>query len=155
MLTPDMARDRAHDIVSRARAAGADAADAVLGASASVDVSVRLGALEDVGRSEEEELGLRVFVGRRSASVSTSDLSSDAMDMLVERAVAMAREAPEDQWAGLAPEERLLIGNIPDLDLHDGDEPSPASSGWRTAPVTLPALPGARATCGRPCISHR
>jgi predicted Zn-dependent protease len=127
MLTPDMARDRAHDIVSRARAAGADAADAVLGASASVDVSVRLGALEDVGRSEEEELGLRVFVGRRSASVSTSDLSSDAMDALVERAVAMAREAPEDQWAGLAPEERLLKGNIPDLDLHDGDEPSPAS----------------------------
>src|SRR6195952_3210348 len=127
MLTPDMARDRAHDIVSRARAAGADAADAVLGASASVDVSVRLGALEDVGRSEEEELGLRVFVGRRSASVSTSDLSSDAMDALVERAVAMAREAPEDQWAGLAPEERLLKGNIPDLDLHYGDEPSPAS----------------------------
>ena len=78
MLTPDMARARAHDIVSRARAAGADAADAVLGASASIDVSVRLGALEDVGRSEEEELGLRVFVGRRSASVSTSDLSSDA-----------------------------------------------------------------------------
>jgi PmbA protein len=68
-----------------------------------------------------------VFVGRRSASVSTSDLSSDAMDALVQRAVAMAREAPEDQWAGLAPEERLLKGNIPDLDLHDGDEPSPAS----------------------------
>jgi PmbA protein len=127
MMTPDMAQSRAHDIVSRARAAGADAADAVLGASASVDVSVRLGALEDVGRSEEEELGLRVFVGRRSASVSTSDLSSAAMDMLVERAVAMAREAPEDQWAGLAPEDRLLKGAIPDLDLHDGDEPSPAS----------------------------
>ncbi|QDZ08227.1 TldD/PmbA family protein [Sphingomonas panacisoli] len=127
MLTPDMARERAHDIVSRARAAGADAADAVLGASGSVEVSVRLGALEDVGRSEEEELGLRVFVGRRSASVSTSDLSSEAMDVLVERAVAMAREAPEDKWAGLAPEDRLLTGNIPHLDLHDGDEPSPAS----------------------------
>lgn len=126
MLTPDAARDRALDIVTRARAAGADAADAVLGASASIDVSVRLGALEDVGRSEEEELGLRVFVGRRSASVSTSDLSSGAMDALVERAVAMAREAPEDQWAGLAPEERLLKGTIPDLDLHDSDDPSPA-----------------------------
>jgi PmbA protein len=126
MLTPDNARTRAHDIVSRARAAGADAADAVLGASASVDVSVRLGSLEDVGRSEEEELGLRVFVGRRSASVSSSDLSDAAMDVLVERAVAMAREAPEDQWAGLAPEDRLLRGPVPDLDLHDGDEPSPA-----------------------------
>ncbi|MDB5678604.1 metallopeptidase TldD-related protein [Sphingomonas bacterium] len=127
MMTPDIARTRAHDIVSRARAAGADAADAVLGASASVDVSVRLGALEDVRRSEEEELGLRVFVGRRSASVSSSDLSSAAMDTLVERAVAMAREAPEDQWAGLAPEDRLLTGPIPDLDLHDGDEPSPGA----------------------------
>lgn len=127
MLTPDAARERASDIVARARKAGADAADAVLAASASVDVSVRLGALEDVGRSEEEELGLRVFVGQRSASVSTSDLSSQAMDALVERAVAMAREAPEDAWAGLAPEERLLKGNIPDLDLFDRDEPSPAS----------------------------
>jgi len=127
MLTPDVARDRAFDIVTRARAAGADAADATLAASASIDVSVRLGALEDVGRSEEEELGLRVFVGRRSASVSSSDLSSQAMDALVERAVAMAREAPEDKWAGLAPEERLMTGPLPDLDLHDDDEPSPAS----------------------------
>jgi PmbA protein len=144
MLTPDEARTRAHDIVSRARAAGADAADAVLGASASVDVSVRLGALEDVGRSEEEELGLRVFVGRRSASVSSSDLSSAAMGTLVERAVAMAREAPEDLWAGLAPEDRLLRGAIPDLDLHDGDEPSPAS----LKEAALAAEDAARAVSG-------
>src|SRR3569623_1712055 len=127
MLTPDVARDRAFDIVTRARAAGAAAADATLAASASIDVSVRLGALEDVGRSEEDELGLRVFVGRRSASVSSSDLSSQAMDALVERAVAMAREAPEDKWAGLAPEDRLMTGPLPDLDLYDDDEPSPAS----------------------------
>ena len=90
MLTPDAARDRALDIVTRARKAGADAADAVLGASASIEVAVRLGALEDVGRSEEEELGLRVFVGQRSASVSTSDLSPEAMDSLVERAIRLA-----------------------------------------------------------------
>ena len=96
MLTPEQARDRAADIVARARAAGADAADAVFAADAALEVSVRLGQLEDVGRSESEELGLRVFVGRRSASVSTSDLSGDAMDRAVERAVAMAREAPED-----------------------------------------------------------
>ena len=93
MLTPEQARDRAADIVARARAAGADAADAVFAADASLEVSVRLGALEDVGRSESEELGLRVFVGQRSASVSTSDLSGDAMTLAVERAVAMAREA--------------------------------------------------------------
>ncbi|RZM25871.1 MAG: TldD/PmbA family protein, partial [Sphingomonas sp.] len=71
MLTPDQARDRAHDIVQRARAAGADAADAVFAADAALDVSIRLGKLEDIGRSESEDLGLRVFVGQRSASVST------------------------------------------------------------------------------------
>jgi PmbA protein len=90
MLTPDQARDRAHDIVARAKAAGADAADAVFAADASLDVSIRLGKLEDIGRSESEDLGLRVFVGKRSASVSTSDLSSAAMDALAARAVAMA-----------------------------------------------------------------
>jgi PmbA protein len=127
MLTPDQARDRAADIVARAVRAGADAADAVFAADASLDLSVRLGALEDVGRSESEELGLRVFVGQRSASVSTSDLSIDATAALVERAVAMAREAPEDRWAGLAPKDRLLHGAPPLLDLADGDEPTPAA----------------------------
>ncbi|MEH3035063.1 MAG: TldD/PmbA family protein [Sphingomonas adhaesiva] len=125
MLTPDQAQERAHDIVRRATAAGADAADAVFAAHASTDVSVRLGKLEDVGRSEGEDLGLRVFVGQRSASVSTSDLSSAAMDALVERAVAMAREAPEDRWAGLAPKERLLHGAAPLLDLADHAQVTP------------------------------
>jgi len=126
MQTPDQARERAADIVARAVRAGADAADAVFAADASLDISVRLGALEDVGRSESEELGLRVFVGQRSASVSTSDLSDDAVAALVERAVAMAREAPEDRWAGLAPQERLLHGAPPLLDLDDGGALSPA-----------------------------
>ncbi len=131
MLTPDQSRDRAADIVSRATAAGADAADAVYAADTALDVSVRLGALEDVGRSESAELGLRVFVGKRSASVSTSDLSVDALAALVDRAIAMAREAPEDDWAGLAPAERLLRGAAPLLDLDDlatgGEEASPQS----------------------------
>lgn len=126
MLTPDQAQDRAQDIVRRARAAGADAADAVFAADAASELSVRLGKLEDVGRSESEELGLRVFVGQRSASVSTSDLSPAAMDALVERAVAMAREAPEDRWAGLAPQERLMHGAPPLLDLADDGAVSPA-----------------------------
>jgi PmbA protein len=126
MLTPDQAQERAADIVRRARLAGADAADAVFAADAASEVSVRLGKLEDVGRSEAEELGLRVFVGQRSASVSTTDLSPAAMDALVERAVAMAREAPEDQWAGLAPEARLMHGAPPLLDLADDAEVSPA-----------------------------
>lgn len=125
MLTPDQASAHAQDIVARARAAGADAADAVFAADAATEISVRLGKLEDVGRSENEELGLRVFVGKRTASVSTSDLSREAMDALVERAVAMAREAPEDKWAGLAPPERLLHGAPPMLDLDDGGEIAP------------------------------
>ena len=123
MLTPDQARDRAHDLVRRAVAAGADAADAVFAIDASTEVSVRLGKLEDVGRSEGSDLGLRVFVGQRSASVSTSD--EQGLDALVERAVAMAREAPEDRWAGLAPADRLMHGSPPQLDLDDGGDASP------------------------------
>ena len=144
MLTPDQARERAADLVSRARAAGADAADAVFAADASTEVSVRLGALEDVGRSESEELGLRVFVGRRSASVSTSDLSGNAAAALVERAVAMAREAPEDPYAGLAPEARLMRGEPPLLDLDDAGDPSPAE----LREAALAAEDAARAVAG-------
>ncbi|PAX07290.1 TldD/PmbA family protein [Sphingomonas lenta] len=125
MLTPDQARDRAQAVVAAAIRAGADAADAVFAADASTEISVRLGQLEDVGRSESGELGLRVFVGSRSASVATSDLSDDAVATLVERAVAMAREAPEDKWAGLAPPERLLHGAPPLLDLDDHGDPEP------------------------------
>ncbi len=125
MLNVDQACERVHDIVGRARVAGADAADAVIAADRSLGVSVRMGALEDVERSESEELGLRLFVGKRSASVSTSDLSSESMDALVERVLAMAREAPEDPWAGLAPEGRLMHGALPHLDLDDGAEVEP------------------------------
>ncbi|MCW4461232.1 metallopeptidase TldD-related protein [Sphingomonas sp. BT-65] len=127
MLTPEQARDRVQDAIARARKAGADAADAMLSAGESLSVSVRLGALEDVGRAEHAELGLRVFCGSRSASISSTDLTPAALDTLAERAVAMAREAPEDEWAGLAPAERLLRGNVPDLDLDDGDLGDPAA----------------------------
>jgi PmbA protein len=144
MLTKEQACERVHDIVARARTAGADASDAVFAADRSLSVSVRMGALEDVERSESEELGLRVFVGRRSASVSTSDLSSDALDALVERAIAMAREAPEDQWAGLAPESRLMRGAPPHLDLDDGAEVDPPSLKQRA----LAAEDAARAVAG-------
>ena len=148
MLNPDQARERAADIVSRATAAGADAADAVYAADMSLDISVRLGALEDVGRSESADLGLRVFVGQRSASVSTSDLSSDSLAALVDRAVAMAREAPEDAWAGLAPANRLMHGAPPLLDLDDlargGDGASPES----LRDAALEAEDAARAVVG-------
>lgn len=127
MLTPDQARDRVQDAIARASKAGADAADAMLSAGESLSVSVRLDALEDVDRSEHLELGLRVFCGARSASVSTTDLTPAALDAMAQRAVAMAREAPEDRWAGLAPAERLLHGAVPQLDLDDGGAADPAA----------------------------
>ncbi|KKC25148.1 TldD/PmbA family protein [Sphingomonas sp. SRS2] len=126
MLSISEAEARTADLVAAARRAGADAADAVYICNAATQISVRLGALEDVERSEGEEIGLRLFVGSRSASVSSSDLSADALGALVERAVAMAREAPEDPFAGLAPEDRLLRGPTVDVDGDDNADPSPA-----------------------------
>ncbi|WBO21595.1 TldD/PmbA family protein [Sphingomonas abietis] len=125
MLTVAEAQSRVHDLVAQAKRAGADAADSLYVCAESTAVSVRLGALEDVERSEGETIGLRLFVGRRSASVSSSDLSADALATLVDRAVAMAREAPEDHYAGLAPEDRLLTGAAPSVDGDDGVHVSP------------------------------
>jgi PmbA protein len=103
MLSPAAARDKAASLVELARKSGADAADAAYVGERSQGVSVRLGALEDVHRSEGEEIGLRVFVGRRNATISSSDLSKDALAALVDRALAMAAEAPEDQYARARP----------------------------------------------------
>src|SRR3954451_7597706 len=119
MLSVSEAEARVAALIERARRAGADAADALYYADASAGVQVRLGELEDVSRSESEEIGLRFFVGRRSASVSSSDLSEDALTALVERAAAMAREAPEAPYAGLAPDDRLLRGDAPELEADD------------------------------------
>ena len=126
MLEVSEAEGRAAALVQAAIKAGADAADVLYIGDQSTEVQVRLGELEDVTRSEGEEIGLRLFVGRRSASVSSSDLSKDALEALVERAAAMAREAPEDPWSGLAPEDRLLRGDPPKLDNDDHGDPSPA-----------------------------
>jgi PmbA protein len=126
MLSTNAAAARAAALIDRVRRAGADAADAVCSASASESVSIRLGKLEDVGRSESEYVSLRAFVGSRSASIGSSDMSDAALDELASRAVAMARLAPEDPYAGLAPQDRLLTGAYPDLDLEDPAEPSPA-----------------------------
>ena len=125
MLTPDNARDRCADLIARARAAGADNADAVYVASASQSVGVRLGALEDVERSESEHIGLRVFAGTGSASIGSSDFGDAALDELAARAVAMARLAPPDPYAGLADADRLLRDAPPALDLDDGGEADP------------------------------
>jgi PmbA protein len=126
MLSPAEAQERCEALIARARRAGADAGDAVYLGNSSESVSVRLGALEDVERSESENIGLRVFVSGASASIGSTDLGDAALDELASRAVAMARLAPADPFAGLAPEELLLQGLAPDLDLDDGTERSPA-----------------------------
>ncbi len=126
MLSLDEALNRAQSLVDAARKAGADAADAVYSCDASAGVTVRLGQLEDVERSESEHVGLRVFVGRRSATVSSSDMAPRTLATLVERVLAMAREAPEDAYAGLAPEDRLMRRKPPNLDIDDGQEPDMA-----------------------------
>jgi PmbA protein len=111
------------NLVEAARRAGADAADAVAVIDTSLSAQVRLGKLEETQRSEETELGLRVFVGRRQAVVSTGDPRERGFSALAERAVAMARVAPEDPYAGLAPAERLAR-HIRDLDLFDPSAPT-------------------------------
>lgn len=126
MIDKQGALARCEELVALARGKGADAADAVAHGEASESVSMRLGRLEDVSRSESESVGLRVFVGRRSASIQTSDFSPGSFAVLVERALEMARRAPDDPYAGLAPEERLMTGEAPDLDLADPAEPAPA-----------------------------
>src|SRR6266498_1897226 len=114
--------DRLADLIAHARAAGADAADAVLIAGTSLSVQRRLGKTEHVERSEGRDLGLRVFLGQRAAIVSSSTVAPSSFKELAERAVAMARVVPEDPYAGLAdtamPPERLA------LDLEDPSEPA-------------------------------
>jgi PmbA protein len=111
------------DLIAKARAAGADAADAVLFDSASVSLSQRLGATEKLERSESGDLGLRVFIGKRQAIVSSSDRSAKALGELVERAVAMARVVPEDPFAGLADPEQIAH-SFPEIDILDPVEPA-------------------------------
>src|SRR6476646_6998196 len=107
MRSPDQAQSIAASLVERGIAVGATAADALYIGERSSGVQVRLGEIENVSRSEGEEIGLRLFVGQRSATVASSDLSEEALGVLVERCLAMATEAPDDPYAGLAPDDLL------------------------------------------------
>ncbi len=112
----------AERLVTAARRAGADQADALAVRSVSLSVEVRDGAVEESQRSEGDDLGLRVIVGHKQAVVSTNDLKGNGFDALAERAVAMARAAPEDRFAGLA-DASQLARQLPALDLIDPDMP--------------------------------
>jgi PmbA protein len=115
--------DLAQRLVTAARKAGADQADALAVRSISLSVEVRDGAVEESERSEGDDLGLRVIVGRKQAVVSTNDFKGNGFDALAERAVAMARAAPDDPFAGLA-DAGQLAQQLPALDLIDPDMPN-------------------------------
>tara|TARA_B100000676_G_scaffold310612_1_gene377713 strand:- start:3893 stop:5236 length:1344 start_codon:yes stop_codon:yes gene_type:complete len=111
------------DLIDSALKQGADAADAVVFDASSVSVSCRLGELEKLERSESNDLGLRVFVGKQQAIVSSTDFEPDTLQDVVERAVAMAKAVPEDPYCGLAETEQLVT-DPPTLEICDTEEPS-------------------------------
>src|SRR5258708_15696999 len=129
----------AQRVVEAARRAGADAADAVAVRGVSQGVEVRDGRVEESERSEGDDVGLRVLVGRRQAVVSTNDVSGDGIASLAERAVAMARVAPDDKYVGLA-DPALLARDFPDLHLLDRTVPSTAELERRAQEAEAAAL---------------
>ena len=161
--------DTAARLLEAARRAGADAADAVVGAESAISIGVAQGELEEAERAESREAGLRVLVGRRQACVASSDLRAEMLAELAERAVAIAREAPEDPWCGLAdPEAIARDPSAEALELADPEAPAspealeamalgaeaaalgvagvgpvePASASWSEARITLVATNG-------------
>src|SRR5882724_6767058 len=129
----------AQRLVEAAKRAGADAADAVAVRGVSQGVEVRDGRVEESERSEGDDVGLRVLVGQRQAVVSTNDISGDGVAKLAERAVAMARVAPDDKYVGLA-DPSLLARDFPDLDLLDRKVPSTSELERRACEAEAAAL---------------
>ena len=145
----------AQRLVEAAKRAGADAADAVAVRGVSQGVDIRDGQVEESERSEGDDVGLRVFVGKRQAVVSTNDVGGDNVAKLAERAVAMARIAPDDPYVGLADAD-LLARHFAALDLLDPAMPSTAELERRAREAEAAALAvkgvtksnGASASCG-------
>jgi PmbA protein len=119
----------ANALLRAAKAAGADAADAIAIEGRSVSIDVRKGGLEQAERSEGLDIGLRVFIGKRQACISSSDTRPETLEAMAARAVAMAQEAPEDPYAGLAETAQLaLLRSAEGLELFDpAPEPDPAT----------------------------
>jgi PmbA protein len=123
MTADTKALDLLDDLLGRAKAAGAEAADAVVFDSIALAHARRLGALERLEREESQDIGLRVLLGKHQAFVSSTDSSSGALDELVTRALAMARSVPEDAYCGLA-EPGQLARDIPEIEVYDPEEPA-------------------------------
>jgi len=134
--------DLAQSLLAAARRAGADSCDAMVATGASQVIDVRGGKLEQAERSEATDVGLRVLIGQRQASVSSSDIRLETLEILAERAVAMAREAPEDPYAGLADAAQLAADwDIAALELDDpAPEPEPAELQRRATEAEAAAL---------------
>lgn len=124
MLDQSDLTDRAARLVEAAKKAGADAADTICVRGVSLSVDMRLGKTEETRRAEGDDFTLRAFVGQRSATVSANTMTDPAE--LAERAVAMARVAPEDRFTGLAEAGRLATDFDDDLDLLDETVPQAA-----------------------------
>lgn len=143
---PPSLEETTHAMLRAASAAGADAADAIATEAQTVVIDVREGALEAAERSENVELGLRVILGQRQASVSISMDTPESIEAIAARAVAMAREAPEDPTVGLADPGALAAStNASHLELADpADEPEPAAleEAARNAEAAALAVPG-------------
>ena len=133
-----MSADLMLDLLRHARAAGADAADALLVSGTSVSVTRRMGQTENLERSEGRDLGLRVFVGQQSAIVSSTAVDPAGFRALAERAIAMARVVPPDPHGGLA--ERMAAPEDVALQLEDAAEPDVAALTNRAATAEQAAL---------------
>lgn len=122
--TPTPPTDLLETLIAKARSAGADAADAVYVSRQSQSASVRLGVQESLDYSETADLGLRVFIGQSQAFAASSDLGSAALDGMVRAAVDMAKASPADEYAGLAPEDRLYKAADAGEGLADSHRPN-------------------------------
>ncbi|MBZ6377029.1 modulator protein [Pacificimonas flava] len=127
MLDPKSALDALQSALDSAKRAGADAADAVFAMDETTSISALNGEVEDITRSEDAELGLRVFTGVRTATVVIQDMTADAVTAAAERAVAMARASTDDPYARLARPDELAAPSDIDLDLDDGHDPDLAA----------------------------
>ncbi|SCA55859.1 putative peptidase, PmbA-like protein [Candidatus Terasakiella magnetica] len=117
--------DLLNNLIEKAQKLGAESADAVLVQGTSLSLSQRLGKPENLERSEGQDMGLRVFIGKRQAIVSSSDFNADALDELAQRCVDMARVVPEDPYCGLADPDQLAT-EFPDVEGYDPYEPDEA-----------------------------
>ncbi len=106
------------DLLAKAKRGGATEADIIIADGETFSVQVRLGAVDRLTKAREKHLGLRVFVGKRSASTSTSNFSADSLDQLVTETCILAKAVVEDQVSGL-PAADQMAGEKPDLDLYD------------------------------------